>query len=113
MAVVPRTKAVVAENIEHIFGEMEVIKYPGPVGLQDGHGHPVYCSGEVTFNATIGGKTVSVSAWVTPDVQDGTLVIGSGTLEDLGLQLQDIPAQDARIRANPSGSSAVTRFINR
>ena len=104
-----RTKAVVAENIEHIFGEMEVIKYPGPVGLQDGQGQPLNCSGEVTFNATIGGKTGSVSAWVTPDVEDGTLVIGSGTLEDLGLQLQDIPAQDVRIRANPSGSSAVTR----
>ena len=88
---------------------MEVLRYPGPVGLQDGNGHPLNCSGEVTFNVTIDGRTTSVSAWVTSDVQKGQLVIGSGTMEDLDLQLQDVHAQDTRIKINPSGSSAITR----
>ena len=79
------------------------------MGLQDGNGHPLNCSGEVTFNVTIDGRTTSVSAWVTSDVQKGTMVIGSGTMEDLDLQLQDVHAQDTRIKINPSASSAITR----
>ena len=106
------TKAFVAEDIENIFGDVIVIKYPGPVGLEDGQGKSLNCSGEVTFNVTMGGKIGSVSAWITPDIPNGALVIGSGTLEDLGLQLQDIPATDVRIRANPCGSSPVTRSRN-
>jgi hypothetical protein len=73
--------------------------------------------GEVTFKVTIEGRTTSVSTWVTNEIQKGQLILGSGVLEDLDLQLYDVPdilslsghAEDTRTLRNPCGSSPVTR----
>ena len=70
-----------------------------------------------TFNVTIEDKTTSVSAWVTSDIHGGQLILGSGVMEDLGLQLHRIQdtsnpnghARDTRTVRSPDGSSAVTR----
>ena len=112
-----RTKSLVSEAVEKHFGLTDIITYPGPVGLQDANGEPIYCSGEVTFNVTIEDKTTSVSAWVTNDIHGGQLILGSGVMEDLGLQLQKIPdisnpnghARDTGTVRSPGGSSVVTR----
>ena len=112
-----RTKSLVSEAVEEYFGLTDFITYPGPVGLQDSNGEPIHCSGEVTFNVTIEDKTTSVSAWVTNDIHGGQLILGSGVMEDLGLQLHKIPdtsnpnghARDTRTVRSPGGSSAVTR----
>ena len=112
-----RTKSLLSEVVEDHFGLTDIITYPGPVGLQDANGEPIHCSGEVTFNVTIEDKTTSVSAWVTSDIHGGQLILGSGVMEDLGLQLHRIQdtsnpnghARDTRTVRSPDGSSAVTR----
>ena len=43
-----RRKSIVSEDIEGYFGLMEVITYPGPIGLTNANGRLIYCSGEVT-----------------------------------------------------------------
>ena len=112
-----RTKSLVSEDVETLFGSTEVLTYPGPVGLTDARGQPIHCSGEVTFCVTIASKSTSMGAWTTTDIQSGQLIIGSGVMEDLNLELRDVPddlspgnyAQDERTLRNPCGSSAVTR----
>ena len=71
----------------------------------------------MTFKVTIEGRTTSISTWVTNEIQKGQLILGSGVLEDLDLQLYDVPdilslsghAEDTRTLRNPCGSSPVTR----
>ena len=66
---------------------------------------------------TIEGRTKTVSAWVTNEIQTGQLILGSGVLEDLNLQLYDIPdilslsghAEDTI--KDPRASSPVTRVL--
>ena len=112
-----RTKSLLSEDVEHLFGDINVITYPGPVANEDANGQPLHFVGEMTFKITINERTTTVSAWVTNDIQPGQLILGSGILEDLGLQLYDIPdilspsghVEDTRTMRDPRGSSPVTR----
>ena len=112
-----RTKSLLSKDIKHLFGTMNVITYPGPVAMEDANGQPLHFVGEMTFKITIEERTTTINAWVTNDIQPGQLVLGSGVLEDLGLQLYDIPdilslsghAEDTRTMRDPHGSSPVTR----
>ena len=54
-----RTKSIVSEDVETHFRQMEVLTYPSLVGLPDANGQPIHCSGEVTFNVTIAGRTTT------------------------------------------------------
>ena len=101
-----RTKLIVSEDVEKCFGVAEIITYPGLVGKTDADGQPLYCSGEITFNIIIAGRTTSVTAWVTNAIESGQLIIGSGTLEDLGLHLHNV-----RYDSNPRGHARETRTI--
>ena len=66
-----RTRSVISKDVEKHFGPAEIITYPGPVGLTDADGQPLYCSGEVTFNITIAERTTSITAWVTNAIERG------------------------------------------
>ena len=49
------------------------------------------CSGLITFNIQIAGRTSSVKAWVSPALRS-RIIVGSGTLEDLGFSaVEEIP----------------------
>ena len=79
-----RSRSLVSENIEGLFGLTEVITFPGPVGLTDADKRDLQCSGTVTFTVKIAERTTSVTAWVTNTLRGGQLVIGAGSMEDLG-----------------------------
>ena len=110
-------------KIDYIRGYRRILQadggnhIPGPVGLTDADGQLIHCSGMVTFNVTIAGRTTSVTAWVTNAIGGGQLIIGSGVMEDLDLHLQDVPddsnprghAQETRTVRMPGGGPAVAR----
>lgn len=112
-----RTKSLLSEDVEHLFGTMNIITYPGPVAMADANGQPLHFVREMTFKITIEDRTTTVSTWVRNDIQPGQLVLGFGVLEDLGFQLYDIldilsvsgHAEDTRTLKDPHGSSLVTR----
>ena len=86
-----QTKSLLSEDIQHLFGVIDLITYPGLVAMEDTNGEPLHFMGEMTFKITIEGRTTTVSAWVTNEIQTGQLILGSGVLEDLNLQLYNIP----------------------
>ena len=105
------------KDVKHLFGLMDFITYPGPVALLDANGQPLNFVGEMTFKITVEERTTSVSAWVTNKIQPGQLILGSGVMEDLGLQLYNVlslsgHAEDTRTLRDPRGSSPVTRSSN-
>ena len=112
-----QTKSLLLEDVQHIFGIMDVITYPGPVAVENTNGETLHFVGEMTFKITIEGRTTTVSAWVTNEIRTGQLIQGSRVLEDLNLQLYDVPdilspsghAEDTDTIKDPHGSSPVTR----
>ena len=62
-----RTKSLLSENIQHTFGKMVYITYPGPVAVTDTNGEPLHFIGEMTFRIVIEGESTVMSAWVTND----------------------------------------------
>ena len=96
---------------------MDIVTYPGPVGIDDANGDQIHFMGEVTFKINILNRVTTVSAWVTSEIPPGQLILGSGVLEDLNLTLEDIPdisshsgrAVDTDTIKDPHGSSPVTR----
>ena len=96
---------------------MDVVTYPGPVGIEDANGDQINFMGEVTFKINILDRVTTVSAWVTNEIPPGSLILGYGVLEDLNFTLQDIPdilshsghAEDTDTLKYPHGSSSVTR----
>ena len=112
-----RTKSLLSENIQHTFGKMVYITYPGPVAVTDTNGEPLHFIGEMTFRIVIEGESTVMSAWVTNDIEPGQLILGSDVPEDLGLQLYNIPdtsspsghAEDTTTIKDPRGSAPVTR----
>ena len=112
-----RTKSLLSENIQHTFGKMVYITYPGPVAVTDTNGEPLHFIGEMTFRIVIEGESTVMSAWVTNDIEPGQLILGSDVPEDIGLQLYSIPdtsspsghAEDTITIKDPRGSVPVTR----
>ena len=112
-----RAKALLSEDIHDRFGSMDVITYPGPVGIDDANGDQINFMGEVMFKINILEWVTTVSAWVTNEIPPGSLILGYGVLEDLNFTLQDIPdilshsghAEDTDTIKGPHGSSPVTR----
>ena len=112
-----RTKSIISEDMEKHFRQVDIITYPGPVGLIDADWQPLHSSGEVTFNITIVERTTSVTTWMTNAIKRGQLIIGSGMMEDLGLRLLHVPdysnprghAQETSTVRIPGGGSALTR----
>ena len=74
---------MVSEDFEVFLGTMEVVRAPGQVGLTDAKRQELPCSGVMTFNIQIAGRTTSVTAWVSP-VLRSRIIVESRTLEDLG-----------------------------
>ena len=82
---------MVSEDLEVFLGTMEVVGAPGPVGLTDAKRQELPCSGVMTFNIQIAGRTTSVTAWVSP-VLRSRIIVESRTLEDLGFSVvEEIP----------------------
>ena len=96
---------------------MFYIAYPGPIAVTDTNGEPLHFVGEVSFRITIEGESTMMSAWVTDDIEPGLLTLGTDVIEDLGLQLHDIPdtstpsghAEDTATIKDPRGGAPVTR----
>ena len=86
-----RTKSLLSETIQHKFGKMFYIAYPGPIAVTDTNGEPLHFIGEVSFRIVIEGESTMMNAWVTNDIEPGLLTLGSDIPEDLGLQLYNIP----------------------
>ena len=83
-----RTKSLLSETIQHKFGSMFYIAYPGrPIAVTDTNGEPLHFMGEVSFRIMIEGESTMMSAWVTDDIEPGLLILGTDVVEDLGLQL--------------------------
>ena len=80
------------------------------------NGEPLHFVGEMKFKITIEGRTTIIGAWVTNEIQMGQLILASGVVEDLNLQLCNIPhvlsfsshAEDTDTIKDPRGSSPVT-----
>ena len=112
-----RTKSLLSENIQHKFGKMIYIAYPGPIAVSDTNDEPLHFIGEVSFRIVIEGESTVVSAWVTNDINPRQLTLGSDVLEDLVLQLYNIPntsnpsghAKDTASIKDPRGGAPVTR----
>ena len=112
-----RTKSLLSEDVQHLFGIMDIITYPGPVAMENTYGEPLHFMGEMTFKITIEKRTTTVSAWVMNDIPTGQLILGSGVLEALNLPLYNIPdilshsghAEDTDTIKDPRGCSPVTR----
>ena len=84
-------RTMVLEDLEGLFGAMEVVGHPGPIGLEDFNGQQLPCTGLIDFTVEFAGKMCNVTAWVTPAPQN-TIVVGATTLMDLGfLDVGDIP----------------------
>ena len=84
-------RSMVSEDLEVFLGTMEVVGAPGPVGLTDAKRQELPCSGVMTFNIQIAGRTTSVTAWVSP-VLRSRIIVESRTLEDLGFSVvEEIP----------------------
>ena len=69
-----RAKALVLEDIHDHFGSMDIITYPGPVGIEDANGKQINFMGEVTFKINILERVTTVSAWVTNEIPPGSLL---------------------------------------
>ena len=112
-----RTKSLLSESIQHTFGEMVYITYPGPIAVADPNGEPLHFMGEVSFRIVIEGESTIMSAWVTNDIEPRLLILGKDIPEDLGLLLYDIPdtsspsghAEDMATIKDPRGSAPMTR----
>jgi hypothetical protein len=112
-----QTKSLLSEDVQHLFGIMDIITYPGLVAMENAYGEPLHFMGEMTFKITIEKRTSTVSAWVTNEIPTGQLILGSRVLEDLNLPLYDIPdilshsghAGDTDTIKDPRGCSPVTR----
>ena len=48
-----QAKALLSEDVHDRFGLMDVITYPGPVGIEDANGNQINFMGEVTFKINI------------------------------------------------------------
>ena len=98
-----------------MFGVMDVITYPGLIAVEDSNGKPLHFVGEMTFKITIEGRTTTLSAGVTNEILTRQLIVGKGVLEDLNLQLYNIPdilsfcghAEDTETIKDLHGSSPV------
>ena len=101
-----RSRSLISEDIEGLFGLPEIITFPGPVGLTDADGRDWHCLGEIMFNVTIVKRTTSVTTWITYAIKRGHLVIGAGTMEDLGLFVSNVPDN-----TNPRGHAQETRTV--
>ena len=77
-----RSRSLVSENIEELFGLSEIITFPGPVGLTDAEKRKLACSSTIAFNIRIAERKTSVTAWVMGTLKGGQLVIGAGPMED-------------------------------
>ena len=112
-----QTKSLLSEDIQHLFGTMVHITYPGPVAVTDTNGEPLHFIGEMAFKVIIEGRSTNMSAWVTNDIEPGQLILGPGIPENLGLQLYNISnvlspsghAEDTDTIKDLRGSSPVTR----
>ena len=104
-----------------MFGAIDYITYPGPIAIEDTNDEPLHFIGEMSFKIRIEGQTTTLSAWVTNEIEMGQLILGTGILEDLNLQLHDIPdllnfsghAEDTDTIRDPRGCSPVTRSLKR
>ena len=116
-----RTKSLLSETIQHKFGSMFYIAYPGPIAVTDSNDEPLHFVGEVSFRIMIEGESTMMSAWVIDDIEPGLLILGTDVKEDLGLQLYDIPdtstpsghAEDTTTIKDPRGGAPVTRSERR
>ena len=54
-----RIKSILSEDVQKLFGLMEVLTYPGPVALLVANGQLLDFVGKVTFKVTIEGRTTS------------------------------------------------------
>ena len=112
-----RAKSLLSETIQHKFGDLFCIAYPGPLAVTDTNGETLHFIGEVSFRIVVEGQSSMMSAWVTNDIEPGLLALGSDIPEDLGLQLYDIPdastpsghAEDTATIKDPRGGAPVTR----
>ena len=64
-----RTKSLLSETIQHKFGNMFHIAYPGPIAVTDTNGESLHFIGEVSFRIVIEGESTMMSAWVTNDIE--------------------------------------------
>ena len=46
--------------------------------MEDTNGEPLHFFGEMTFKITIEGRTTTIGAWVTNEIQTGQLILASG-----------------------------------
>jgi hypothetical protein len=112
-----RPNSLLSETIQQQFGNMFYIAYPGPIAVTDTNGEPLHFVGEVSFRIMIGEESTIMSAWVTNDIEPGVLILGTEVMEDIGLQLHDIPdtsnpsghAEDTATIKDPRGGAPVTR----
>jgi hypothetical protein len=102
-----RSRSLVSENIEGLFGLTEILIFPGPVRLMDADKRDLPCSGIVTFQVKIVERMTSITAWVTDALGGGQLVIGAGPMEDLGLLVSEVPDN-----TNPRGHALETRTVS-
>jgi hypothetical protein len=68
---------MISEDLESLFGTIEVVTLPGPVGLTDAKGRELPCSGVITFGVELAGRTTSVTAWVSLALRN-RIIVGSG-----------------------------------
>ena len=112
-----RPHSLLSETAQQKFGSMFYIAYPGPIAVTDTNGEPLHFVGEVSFRIMIGEESTMMSAWVTNDIEPGLLILGTEVVEDIGLQLHDIPdtstpsghAEDTATIKDPRGGAPVTR----
>ena len=65
-----RAKALLSEDVYDCFGELSVVKYPGPIGIEDANGEQINFIGEVMFKINILERVTTVSAWVTNEIPE-------------------------------------------
>jgi hypothetical protein len=61
---------MVSEDLEGLFGAMEVVGHPGPIGLEDSNGQQLPCTRLIDFTVEFAVKMCNVTAWVTPALQN-------------------------------------------
>ena len=112
-----RPNSLLSETAQQKFGNMFYIAYPGPIAVTDTNGKPLHFVGEISFRIVIGEESTIMSAWVTGDIEPGVLILGTEVMEDIGLQLHDIPdtstlsghAEDTATIKDERGGAPVTR----
>ena len=76
---------------------MDIVTYPGPVGIEDANGDQIHFMGEVTFKINILNRVTTVSAWVTSKIPPGQLILGSDILSHSGRAEDTDTIKDERV----------------